>query len=103
MFVELEPWTHDGRMQPFTISVSTSAMLVLDPNTHNLAITNTYPCLVEGRGNEAAQKVETSIYEDLYGKHLSLVGWYHSNPTGPAAPSAKDCFDQLDFQIKLLG
>ena len=122
MFVELEPWTHDGRMQPFTISVSTSAMLVLDlhshlakdevcgylaghwdPNTHNLAITNTYPCLVEGRGNEAAQKVETSIYEDLYGKHLSLVGWYHSNPTGPAAPSAKDCFDQLEFQIKLLG
>ena len=124
LFVELEPWTHDGRMQPFTISVSTSAMLVLDlqshlateevcgylagqwdTNTHNLAITHTFPCLIPASqvGTPAAQKVETSIYEELYGKHLSLVGWYHSNPKGPAAPSVKDCFDQLEFQIKLLG
>ena len=34
MFVELEPWTQDGRMQPFTISVSTSAMLILDLHSH---------------------------------------------------------------------
>ena len=123
-FVELEPWTHDGRMQPFTISVSTSAMLILDlhshlstqdccgylaghwdANTHNLAITTTYPCLIspEQAGTEHAQKIESSIYDDLYGKHLSLVGWYHSNPRGPAAPSVKDCYDQLEFQIKLLG
>jgi len=123
-FVELESFTHEGKMQPFTVSVSTSAMMVLDlhshlsneevcgylagqwdPNSHNLAITNTFPCLIDPKeaGTEAAQKLETDIYEDLYGKHLNLVGWYHSNPKGPAAPSAKDCFDQLDFQIKLLG
>jgi len=76
-----------------------------DPNAHNLAITHTFPCLLDPKeaGTEAAQKLETDIYEDLYGKHLNLVGWYHSNPKGPAAPSAKDCFYQLDFQIKLLG
>jgi len=123
-FVELESFTDDGKMQPFTVSVSTSAMLILDlhshlskeevcgylaghwdPNAHNLAITHTFPCLLDPKeaGTEAAQKLETDIYEDLYGKHLNLVGWYHSNPKGPAAPSAKDCFDQLDFQIKLLG
>jgi len=123
-FVELESFTHEGKMQPFTVSVSTSAMLILDlhshlsdeevcgylagqwdPNSHNLAITNTFPCLLDPKeaGTKAAQKLETDIYEDLYGKHLNLVGWYHSNPKGPAAPSAKDCFDQLDFQIKLLG
>ena len=51
----------------------------------------------------AAVKIESDIYEELYGNQLSLVGWYHSNPHGPAAPSAKDCFDQLDFQIRLLG
>eukprot|EP00092_Neocalanus_flemingeri_P039916 GFUD01043477.1.p1 GENE.GFUD01043477.1~~GFUD01043477.1.p1 ORF type:complete len:638 (-),score=151.19 GFUD01043477.1:153-2066(-) len=123
-FVELESFTQEGKMQPFTVSVSTSAMLILDlhshlsdeevcgylagqwdPNSHNLAITNTFPCLIDPKeaGTEAAQKLETDIYEDLYGKHLNLVGWYHSNPKGPAAPSAKDCFDQLDFQIKLLG
>ena len=54
-------------------------------------------------GTETAREVETAIYEELYGHQLSLVGWYHSNPRGPAAPSAKDCFDQLEFQIKLLG
>ena len=100
-FLELENWTLDGRMQPFTISVSTSAMLVLDlhshlstdsvcgylaghwdSNSHNLAITSTFPCLLPPgqSGTLAAQSLETSIYEDLYGKHLSLVGWYHSNP-----------------------
>ena len=121
-FVELESFTQEGKMQPFTVSVSTSAMLILDlhshlseeevcgylagqwdPNSHNLAITNTFPCLIDPKeaGTEAAQKLETDIYEDLYGKHLNLVGWYHSNPKGPAAPSAKDCFDQLDFHIIL--
>ena len=123
-FLELDNWTLDGRMQPFTISVATSAMLVLDlhshlstdsvcgylaghwdSNSHNLAITSTFPCLLPPgqSGTLAAQSLETSIYEDLYGKHLSLVGWYHSNPRGPPAPSVKDCQDQLDFQIKLLG
>ena len=123
-FLELENWTLDGRMQPFTISVATSAMLVLDlhshlsqgevcgylaghwdSNSHNLAITTTFPCLLQpGQANTpAAQRLETAIYEELYGKHLSLVGWYHSNPRGPPAPSVKDCHDQLDFQIKLLG
>ena len=62
-----------------------------DTNTQNLAITNTFPCLISPNqlGTEQAQKIETNIYEDLYGKNLSLVGWYHSNPRGPAAPTAK--------------
>merc|ERR1712130_922404 len=123
-FVDLESFASEGKMQPFTVSVSTSAMLALDlhshlaldevcgylagqwdPNSHNLAITHTFPCLTpyNDTSTETAQRVETEIYEELYGKQLTLVGWYHSNPTGPPAPSAKDCFDQLDFQIKLLG
>jgi len=121
-FVDLESFAVEGKMQPFTVSVSTSAMLILDlhshlaleevcgylagqwdPNSHNLAITHTFPCLTPSNDTETAQRVETEIYEELYGKQLTLVGWYHSNPTGPPAPSAKDCFDQLDFQIKLLG
>jgi hypothetical protein len=52
---------------------------------------------------EEAQRVETEIYDQLYGNHLTLVGWYHSSPRGPSLPTVKDCFDQLDFQIKLLG
>ena len=106
-FVDLESFAVEGKMQPFTVSVSTSAMLVLDlhshlaleevcgylagqwdPNSHNLAITHTFPCLTPAgdTSNEAAQQVETEIYEELYGKQLTLVGWYHSNPAGPPAP-----------------
>jgi len=122
--VELESFLMDGRIQPFTVSVSTSAILVLDlhshmaeedvcgylagywdSNSHNLAITNTFPCLIDKSmlGTEEARRVESEIYDKLYGNHLSLVGWYHSSPKGPSIPTVKDCFDQLDFQIKLLG
>ena len=106
-FVDLESFAAEGKMQPFTVSVSTSAMLILDlhshlaleevcgylagqwdPNSHNLAITHTFPCLNPSNdtSTETAQRIETEIYEELYGKQLTLVGWYHSNPTGPAAP-----------------
>jgi len=123
-YIDLETFAAEGKIQPFTVSVSTSAMLILDLhshmshepvcgylagqwdlNAHNLAITNTFPCLINNadQGSAKAQQVETNIYEELYAKHLTLVGWYHSNPQGPAAPSAKDCCDQLDFQVKILG
>ena len=76
-----------------------------DANSHNLAITNTFPCLIakDDLGTDEARRVETEIYDQLYGNHLTLVGWYHSSPRGPSLPTVKDCFDQLDFQIKLLG
>merc|ERR1719346_983017 len=50
--------------------------------------TTTFPCLNPSNdtSTETAQRIETEIYEELYGKQLTLVGWYHSNPTGPAAP-----------------
>jgi hypothetical protein len=63
-FVDLDSFASEGKMQPFTVSVSTSAMLILDlhshlalqevcgylagqwdPVSHNLAITHTFPCL----------------------------------------------------------
>ena len=124
LFIELDNWTQDGRMQPFSLSVSSSAMLVLDlhahlatekatgylagfwdPNNHNLAIIATYPVLLnrDQHGTEEAKRVETKIYEELYGQNLSLVGWYHTNMLGPAAPTSKDCKFQLELQIKMLG
>jgi len=123
-YVELESFMMEGKMQPFTVSVSTSAILVLDlhshlakkdvcgylagywdTNSHNLAITASFPVLLEPNmaGTEEAQRVESDIYTKLYSNHLSLIGWYHSSPKGPSIPTVKDCFDQLDFQIKLLG
>ena len=76
-----------------------------DLNTHNLAVTHAFPCLVDPDidGEEAA-KAEFEIYNRIYGKHLTLIGWYKSNPKAPRAlPSLKECEAQLDYQVKLLG
>lgn len=34
---------------------------------------------------------------------LSLVGWYHSHPRGPALPSLQDIDSQMDHQLRLQG
>ena len=83
-FVELESFTAEGKIQPFTVSVSTSAMLVLDlhshlgagevcgylaghwdPNSHNLAITNTFPCLVppDQADSQVGHVIPRSMYQ----------------------------------------
>lgn len=39
-----------------------------DPNSHNLAITNTFPCLISRAPTttpEEAQRVETEIYDQV--------------------------------------
>ena len=90
-----------------------------DLNSHNLAITHCYPCMMPvGEETEKpdiehqqtntkvqkAQEVESEIYNSIYSKHLTLVGWYRSKPAGTRAlPNLKDSEAQLDHQIKLLG
>ena len=54
--------------------------------------------------SKKAQEVESEIYNSIYTKHLTLVGWYRSKPAGTRAlPSLRDSEAQLDHQIKLLG
>ena len=51
-----------------------------------------------------AQEIESEIYSAIYSRHLTLVGWYRSKPTGTRAlPSLRDSEAQLDHQIRLLG
>ena len=53
---------------------------------------------------EKAQEIESEIYNSIYSKHLTVVGWYRSKPAGTRAlPSLRDSEAQLDHQIKLLG
>lgn len=74
-----------------------------DLNSHNLAITHAFPCLSDTNlDDEEATKVECSIYNKVYNKHLSLLGWYRSVPCLPRAlPTLKDCESQLDYQACL--
>ena len=119
-------------IQPFTVSASSSALLVMDLhshlssepafgylaghwdiNTHNLAITHTFPCLFrpnedddddDDDDDEREARCEYDIYKRIYERHLTLVGWYKSDPKIPRSlPSLKDSESQLEHQVKLLG
>ncbi len=137
--IEPETFVSQGRLQPFTLSVASSALLVVDIhahtskdavvgylaghwdlNAHNLAITHAFPCLVdpecnsnndggeddgpdeeEDKKNEVAARTEYDIYNAIYSRHLSLVGWYKTCPQLPRAlPTIKDSESQLDFQVQ---
>jgi len=103
-----------------------------DLNSHNLAITHVFPCLTDLKDPVSAEKTETRfenlpfcvfaqrffrfytflsvlcalhyrIYNEIYSKNLSLVGWYRSCPGLRALPSLKDTEAQLEYEMKLLG
>jgi len=73
----------------------------MDLNSHNLAVTHSFPCLT--RNADEAARIESEIYSQIYGRHLSLVGWYRGSPGMPPLPSLKDSEAQLEYQMKLLG
>jgi len=92
-----------GKMQPFTVSISSSALLVLDLhshmvkqpvcgylagqwdlNSHNLAVTHSFPCLT--RNSDEAARIESEIYSQIYGRHLLLVCSYALPPQTPPLP-----------------
>ena len=53
---------------------------------------------------EKSQEIESEIYNSIYSKHLTVVGWYRSKQAGTRAlPSFRDSEAQLDHQIRLLG
>ncbi|XP_027489456.1 MPN domain-containing protein-like, partial [Corapipo altera] len=55
------------------------------------------------RGCRAHAVCPPQICQSLFLRGLSLVGWYHSHPFGPALPSLHDIDAQMDYQLKLQG
>ncbi|XP_040580727.1 MPN domain-containing protein [Lepeophtheirus salmonis] len=124
--IEPETFSSMGKMQPFTVSLSSSVSLIMDLhahvnsnticgylagqwdiNAHNVAITHVFPIISRDPSHilsDDAQKLESNIYQTLYSKHLTLLGWYRSRSySDRALPSLKDCETQLEFQVKMLG
>lgn len=52
---------------------------------------------------ENAPQVEAEISKSIDREKLTLVGWYHSHPFLPCAPSLRDIDAQLDYQIRMKG
>lgn len=69
----------------------------------DLSITHAFPCRNVKAERDQADKVEAEISNAIEKEQLTLVGWYHSHPTFPAAPTLRDIDAQLDYQIKMKG
>uniref|UniRef100_A0A8C5D667 MPN domain-containing protein n=1 Tax=Gouania willdenowi TaxID=441366 RepID=A0A8C5D667_GOUWI len=74
-----------------------------DTNTQLLTVLRAFPCRTRLADREAASAVEEEICQNLFMRGLSLVGWYHSHPRGPALPSLQDIDSQMDHQLRLQG
>ncbi|EFN75650.1 uncharacterized protein LOC105191201 [Harpegnathos saltator] len=120
--VELTSFSTLGKIQPFLVTVTSTAALLVDLhchltdkevcgylgghwdiNSHNLSITCAFPCRYSGKDKSAAAAVEAEIGRAMEWKHVTLVGWYHSHPRSHASPSLRDVDSQLDYQIKMKG
>ncbi|CAH2243518.1 MPN domain-containing protein CG4751 [Pararge aegeria] len=122
MLIEAISFSSAGKVQPFLVTVSSNALLVLDIhchlkkeevygylagtwdlNNHNMMITHTFPCLISKNDKRPKVFVELEIQMEIEKLGLTLLGWYHSHPTNPAMPSLRDCDNQLEYQIKMRG
>ncbi|XP_074784396.1 MPN domain-containing protein isoform X2 [Athene noctua] len=120
--VEVTSFAAINKFQPFNVAISSNVLLLLDfhshltrsevvgylggrwdTNTQLLTVLRAFPCRTRLGDAEAAGAVEEEICQSLFLRGLSLVGWYHSHPFGPALPSLHDIDAQMDYQLKLQG
>uniref|UniRef100_A0A8C4JBE2 MPN domain containing n=1 Tax=Dromaius novaehollandiae TaxID=8790 RepID=A0A8C4JBE2_DRONO len=120
--VEVTSFAAINKFQPFNVAISSNVLLLLDfhshltrsevvgylggrwdTNTQLLTVLRAFPCRTRLGDAEAAAAVEEEICQSLFLRGLSLVGWYHSHPFGPALPSLHDIDAQMDYQLKLQG
>lgn len=69
----------------------------------DLQVTHAFPCRNTKTDRENASQVEAEISKIIEREKLTLVGWYHSHPFTPAAPTLRDIDAQLDYQIRMKG
>lgn len=111
-----------GRCQPFAVTISEDAALVMDFHAHlsayevigllggtvdteskEIVIKGAYPCQ-RSAGSESLTSVEldpvsqSEATEQMAKEGLIAVGWYHSHPKFEARPSNKDNENQRNHQ-----
>ncbi|XP_031573970.1 MPN domain-containing protein-like isoform X2 [Actinia tenebrosa] len=115
--VELVDFMATGKMQPFSIDISTNCLLLVDyhchlttseitgylagkwdPQTHHMKILQAFPCRCRFADKENAPKVEEELRQALRKRGLQVVGWYHSHPNYQADPSVQDIKSQTKYQ-----
>uniref|UniRef100_A0A8C9EYJ4 MPN domain containing n=1 Tax=Pavo cristatus TaxID=9049 RepID=A0A8C9EYJ4_PAVCR len=113
--VEVTSFSAINKFQPFNVAISSNVLLLLDFHSHLTRSevvgylggrwdTNTQRAPLTSGDVGGSDVIHTSqICQSLFLRGLSLVGWYHSHPFGPALPSLHDIDAQMDYQLKLQG
>ncbi|XP_068726226.1 MPN domain-containing protein-like [Montipora capricornis] len=115
--VELVNFFSLGKVQPFSIDISTNCLLLMDYHCHltssevvgylagkfdsqtdHMKIVQAFPCRCRFADKENAPKVEEEIRNAISQRGLVLVGWYHSHPSYQPDPSLQDIQNQLKYQ-----
>lgn len=119
--VKCIPFSAVDRIQPFNVTVSTNALLLVDfhshlvsgevagylagswdPAQHNLTVTQAFPCRTNLSQEDTASNTEDEIRQDMEKRNLTLVGWYHSHQGKYSNhPSIKDIQNQMEYQITM--
>ncbi|MPC50964.1 MPN domain-containing protein [Portunus trituberculatus] len=120
--VELTSFQALGRMQPFNVTMSSSAMAMMDIHAHlstsevvgylagqwdvtnhNLIVSHALPVRCRLGDADKGRAVEQAIFCEMEKLSLSLVGWYHTHPFSPPLPSLRDIDTQLEYELKMKG
>ncbi|XP_066928133.1 MPN domain-containing protein-like [Clytia hemisphaerica] len=116
--VECAQFTSTGKIQPFSITISTSALLLIDFHCHlttsevsgylagkwdsarqHIRVTQSFPCKYHNdSSDQQVQAAENQIRDEIERNGLMLVGWYHSHPFWQPDPSIHDIDSQLQYQ-----
>ncbi|XP_074605480.1 MPN domain-containing protein [Brevipalpus obovatus] len=122
IMVKCTPFSALERIQPFTISISTNTLLIIDfhchlttgevigylggtwdESSHNVSILHAFPCKSRLGDKERSTIIEEEIRQNLEQHNLTVVGWYHSHPFAAPQPTLRDIDSQLDYQMVLRG
>ncbi|KAI9550322.1 hypothetical protein GHT06_001752 [Daphnia sinensis] len=122
LLIETISFANIGKLQPFLISLNSAALIVMevhcfltrsevvgylagqwDINTNTLTIKQAFPILSRIGESKNDHITEVKIAQAMENSGLCLVGWYHSHPLSPPAPTVQDIDSQLEHQLRLKG
>ncbi|RDD41015.1 MPN domain-containing protein [Trichoplax sp. H2] len=118
--IECVHFSSIGKLQPFSVSISSNAMLIMDlhchlttsevvgyiggkwdPQTQFLRVLQAFPCRCRLGDNNISAVVQEEIQKSMKARDMILVGWYHSHPTSQPNPTVQDLSTQKQFQSVL--
>lgn len=121
-FVMCESFKSLGKTQPFTVTLASNALLLLDLHCHltscevvgylggswntknqHLSILEAFPCRCKITDEQTSTAIEDEIKKSMKKRGLSLVGWYHSHPYNQPDPSIRDIGCQMSYQLRMKG